>query len=109
MQGGTLNGTGVSTHGTVKNDAAGVGRGQGVGNLRGDVERGHEIHRLFAHMLPQRFAFNEFSRNTVSCLNLIDLKNGDDVGMIQGGGSLGFLYEAPHSIVIRYKFSRQDL
>ena len=39
---------------------------------------------------------------------LVDFVKGADVGVIEGGGGLGFLFEAPLGVVVAQKMRRQE-
>src|SRR5256885_10384279 len=60
------------------------------------------------NLFAQRRAVDEFHRDEMRAgllANLIDVR---DVWVIQGGGSLRFLNEAPHSIPVGRNVGRQD-
>src|SRR5438067_546640 len=87
-----------------------------TGDLRGDIEDFCELHRRVSHALAQRLAIDEFSGDEMYALPygwatapLVDLMNGDDVGMIQGGSGLGLLDKALHSIRVSSNVSGQHL
>ena len=41
-------------------------------------------------------------------VGLVDFVEGADVGVIEGGGGLGFLFEAPSGVVVAEKMRRQE-
>src|SRR4029453_8744068 len=55
----------------------------------------------------QRLSVNKLSRNEMACVDLINLMDRNDVWMIEGGRSLGFLYKAAHAFRMRRDFSRK--
>src|SRR5438132_13524501 len=91
------------------NDAGSMCGGECTSGLRRDIEHFTELHRRALHPLTQRLTINEFSRDEVNGISLINLMDGDDVGMVQRRSSLRFLHEAPHAFPLRSNFSRQNL
>src|SRR2546426_6824403 len=91
-------------------------RGQRAGDLYRHLQYLAELHRSASHALAQRLAIDEFSGDEMYALPygratapLVDLMNGDDVGMIQGGSGLGLLDKPLHSIRVSSNVSRQNL
>src|SRR5687768_6956099 len=83
--------------------------GQRARTLNGDVEHFAELHWCVPHSFAQSFAIDELGGDKVHRVDLLDLVNRDDVGMIQRGSSLCFLNKAPHPRLISNDIGRQDL
>src|SRR5258708_5887168 len=97
-------------------DAGSISSRERTGDLRGDIENFCELHRRVPHPLAQRLAIDEFSGDEMYALPygratapLVDLMNGDDVGMIQRGSGLGLLHKALHPIRMSSNISGQNL
>ena len=60
-------------------------------------------------MSPKRLTLDELCDDVVCTVRFADLINGDDVRMVESGGSFGFLYETPHPIGICGEFTWQQL
>src|SRR5438552_8624325 len=97
-------------------DAGTVSSGERAGDLRGDIKHFAELHWRDSHPLAQRLAIDEFSGDEMHALPygratapLVDLMDGDDVGMIQRRRGLGFLHKAPHPIRMSSNIRGQNL
>ena len=89
-------------------DAGGVRLGKSCGDLDCVFQRFAEAHALADEMI-QRFAGYEFHGDEVDAAGEIDVVNVQDVRMIESGGGLGFLHEAPLSFRISDLLRRQYL
>ena len=61
-----------------------------IGDLNRQVENFLRLQRLARDALLQRLAFQELHHDEVLAFMRVDFVDGADVGMIQGGSSLGF-------------------
>src|SRR5262249_57268508 len=82
---------------------------QGGGGLRRGVESEREIKSPASHLPPQRLTVNELGRDVVCGAFLSDLKNSDDVGVIERGRRARLLLEAAQAVVVRGEFVGQQL
>src|SRR5262245_37873901 len=93
-------------------DPGGVRFGQGAGDLNGDIQRLDQFHADPCKTLAQGLPVNKFLRDEMDapgfCLDLIDLKNGDDVRMVERRGGAGLLLEASHPLSIQSELLRQE-
>src|SRR5947208_16375099 len=85
-----------------------------TGNLCSDIKHFAKLHWRDSHALAQRLAIDEFSDDEMYALPygratapLVDLMDGDDVGMIQRGSGLGLLHKPLHSIRVSSNVSGQ--
>ena len=90
-------------------DAGGVGLGQPVGHLRGDVQRPARRQARPGQQLAQRLAFDQLHADVGLIAGLAQLVDGDDGGMVQRRGGAGFLFEAAQPIGIVREIGRQQL
>ncbi len=81
-------------------DEGGVGGGEAVGDLGGDVERGFQRKRDAV----KRAAVDEFGDEVV----FTDIVDGDDVGMVERGDDLRFLFEALLAVRVSREFGGKD-
>ena len=65
-------------------DARRVRRRKRARGLNRDIEHLAELHRRASHALPQCLALNKLSRDEIHRVDLLDLVNRDDVGMVEG-------------------------
>src|SRR5580700_6931088 len=72
------------------NDAASVGRVEGIGNLDAQGQDGLQVHGTAADQVLERGAVEELHDEEGAALFFADVVDGADVGMIQGGGGFGF-------------------
>src|SRR5262249_12552099 len=79
--------------------------GERAGHLNGDLQRIAQTEGtdFFTQSLP----FDKFRRDEMRMGFLSDFMNGNDVRMIERGGSFGFLDESPKTLVVAGKSSRQ--
>src|SRR5262245_47848544 len=93
-------------------DPGGVRFGQGAGDLNGDVQRLAQFHGAPCKALAQSLPVNKFFGDEMAvpgfCLDLIDLKNGDDVRMVKPRGGARLLFEALHPLSIQSELLRQE-
>src|SRR5262245_26505961 len=75
-------------------NARGVSRRQRAEGLRGHVEDLADRRLRSRHSPAQRLAFDELGGDEVPAFSLADLKNRDDVRMIQRGGGLSLLLKS---------------
>lgn len=85
-------------------DASGVGCFEGAGDLNGDCYGGARKQRTLGELLPERAAIDVFGSDEMEPVCAAKLVNGEDVGMIQRGGSASLLLEAPQAA----RITRQD-
>src|SRR6266404_6233806 len=110
-------------------DAGTVSSGERAGDLRGDIKHFAELHWRDSHPLAQRLAIDKLGRDEMRALPhrptpsglpawgprcrvtapLVDLMDGDNVGMIQRGSGLGLLHKALHPIRMSSNIGRQNL
>src|SRR6185369_10086240 len=75
------------------NNAFGMGRFEGVGDLDGKCEQLLDFDGLVAYPLAQRFTFQQLHDNEVLALMLLNCINGTDVGVVQCRSSTCFSLE----------------
>jgi hypothetical protein len=80
------------------NDSGLVGRRQRAGDLRRDFEHLSEFHWRVSHLLAQRQAFDELSRNEVTGTRIVNLVDGQNVWVIERRRSLRLLGETSHPV-----------
>ena len=90
-------------------DAGAVSCRKCTGNLDRDIEHFAELQRRVSHALAQCIAIDKFSGYEVDRIGLVNLMDGDDVGMVERGSSLGFPHKALHSIRMSSNIGRQNL
>src|SRR5438132_10467588 len=110
-------------------DAGSMSSRERTGDLRGDIEDFCKLHRRVSHSLAQRLAIDKLGRDEMRALPhrptpsglpawgprcratapLVDLMDGDDVGMIQRGSGLGLLHKALHPIQMSSNIGSQNL
>src|SRR5687767_9317887 len=79
-------------------DAAGVGRGQGGGDLDDDLEDFADREVPGREALPQRLPLHVLHRDVVLAVaRLAERQDSADVRMVQRRGSSGLLVEAAHA------------
>src|SRR5207247_1256724 len=69
------------------NDALGMSRFQGIGNLYPQVKQQIELQSLFSDALLECSPFQQLHGDKMPPVHLCNLINSADVGMIQGRGS----------------------
>jgi len=90
-------------------DAGGVSRGQGVGERDREAQRLGGRQRPAPQPLCERLAGHELHDDEVDSLSRLDLVNGDDVGVVEGGGGAGLLDEAGAAVRVGEAIGGQDL
>ena len=79
-------------------DAFFVGGGESMRDLQSVVERFAYWNRAAAQALAQGFALEEFGDDVGRAVAGADVEDGQNVGMVQGGGGEGFLFEAAKAV-----------
>ena len=79
-------------------NACGVRPSQGVSDLHGRFQRLIQTQSSAAQELVQSLAFDILHGDIVQPILLIDVVNGDDVGMVQRRGGFGLLHESPFAL-----------
>jgi hypothetical protein len=82
---------------------------QRVGNLDGILQGRGEPQPFAVYQVIEGLSGDVLHCDEVRAVNMINVMNGDDVRVIQGRGSLGFLNEAPLAIGVGDSFCRQHL
>ena len=78
--------------------------------MHGDLQRLAGVHRRGAlQRHAQRLAIDVLGGDEVTAVGLADFVNGQDVGVIEGGRRLGFLFEPPQPVFMPRVFGRQQL
>ena len=90
-------------------DAALVRGGHAAGRLRGDIERDPVGQRAPQERRAERLAFEELRHDVGPALVDPHVEHRQDVGMAEGGGGQGFLFEAQHAAGVARQFRRQHL
>ena len=75
-------------------DAGGVGGGEGVGDLGGVVDDLGDAEAAAGDEFVEGAAGDELHDDDVHAGFVDDVMDGDDVGVVERGGGLGFLEEA---------------
>ncbi len=75
-------------------DAGGVCASQRIGNLDGALQSFTQPHPVARNQLVERVTGNPLHRNEVNAVDLADVVDGDDVGMVQRRSRFRFLHEA---------------
>src|SRR5678816_202902 len=82
-------------------DARTVSGGKRAHHLNCDIDNFPELQRCNLHASPKCLALDQFSDDKIQGINLFDLVDRDDVGMVEGRRSLCFQIEASQSVPIR--------
>ena len=90
-------------------DAARVGRLEGVGDLGSEVEKGVQGQRSGAEAIAQGLAVEQLHRDEGPALMLVHVVDRADVRMLEGGGSAGFALQALESLSVLGELIRQEL
>src|SRR5258705_7673292 len=90
-------------------DASLVCRRQRLCDLNADVEHLIQPQPRAREMMAERFALDVFSGNEMSGVRLADLVDGENVRVVQGGCSFGFLDKTLQSSLISRDILRQNL
>src|SRR2546421_10830727 len=80
---------------------------QSPGSMLQKTQHFSQFSLLFMNLLAQGGAIDEFHRDEVRTLALANLIDVRDVRMIECRCSRRFLFETPHSILVRSNFSRK--
>src|SRR5262249_5894732 len=91
------------------NDSGLMGGLQRAGRLYYHIQRLVDRYPTIGQPLPDGIALYELHRDVVEAGFFADVINRDDVGMVQGGSSTGFLPEAAHSFVVTGEFCAEHL
>ena len=75
-------------------DSGVVGRGEPVGDLAREIEELARRQRSLRDQIREGLAFHELHRHPGHGLRLADVVDGDDVGIVERGRSLGFALES---------------
>ena len=76
------------------NDSSIVSGCQSARQFHAVVQHLAQPHRAFAKAIAQGLALQQLGHDIRRSVVLADVKNGDNVGMVEGGGGLGFLLKA---------------
>src|SRR2546422_313170 len=90
------------------NDPLRMGSIQCVGNLDGQLQQLLRVERPAGNAVLERLALQKLHDNKVLALVFINLMDGTDVGVIQGGGGASFTLEPLHRITVLGKLFRQE-
>jgi hypothetical protein len=95
------------------NDAFAVGGVERVGNLDGEIEQVVQFHRAAGDGVLQSLAVEKFHRDEGFAVRFANIVNRADVGMVQGGGGLGFSLETREGLrifrdVVWQEFQRDE-
>ena len=82
------------------NDALGMARGQRVGHLDADVEDLFQIHRLAAHAVLQAHALQLLHHDEGMAVDVFDVVDGADAGMVQLRGGARFPEKAVQRLAV---------
>ena len=91
------------------NDSSRVRSLKCVADLCGDAKCLHEFQGPASDALFESFAFEKFNGDEKSCCRFVNFVNRADVGMIKGGGRLGFAFEALQGLLITSERRGQKL
>src|ERR1700676_2973698 len=86
-----------------------VSGSQAVRDVQGVIESFAHGKRPAVQALPQGFAFQQFGNNVSRAFVRADIKNGENIWMVQSGGGQCFLLKTPQPLSIQGKSLRQDL
>src|SRR2546427_7271673 len=90
------------------NDALGMSRFQRIGYLYPQVKKQIKLQGLFSDALLERPAFQQLHGDKVPPINLCDLINSADVGMVQSRGSSRLTLKTLQSRRIFFQITRQE-
>jgi hypothetical protein len=82
---------------------------QAVGDPDRQVKNLIHVERLLLNAMLERLACEEFHRDKVLAFMLVDVMDGADVGMIDGGGGASFPLESVQRMTVFGKLLRQKL
>ncbi len=86
-----------------------VSGSQSAGHRDRNVDGFASPHRTLAKPIAKGFALKQLADDIGRAAVLADMQDGKDVGMVQGGGSLGFQLETTKTIWISGISSGEDL
>ena len=90
-------------------DAFVVGAGECFGHLGGELQRAGERKGLSLQQIAELLALDELHGDESGAVRFVDLEDGGDVRMVERGGRLGLLDEAPPPFLVGDQFRRQHL
>ena len=90
-------------------DALGVRRIQRVGKLDAQVQNFVGLEGLGADAVLEGLPLQQFHGDERPAFVLVDVVDGADVGVIEGGGGLGLALEALQGLMVLGHFFRQEL
>src|SRR5208337_1328442 len=90
-------------------DSGIVSGGQSTGHLHAKVQHFPQPHRTFTKAITQGLALQQLGDDVRRAVVLADVKNRDNVGMIQGSSSLGFLLKRRRRSGSRDQYSGSTL
>jgi hypothetical protein len=90
-------------------DPGGVGGGERVGERDDDPQRLAEAHSLAGDEGVEGLAGDELHDDEVEPFGRLDLVDGDDVGVVEGGGGAGLLDETGAASRVREVLGGKDL
>ena len=90
-------------------DACGMGRRQSLRKLEGILQRFTLRQPTAVQFLPQGFPFQQLRDEIGLVLVLADIKDDQNIGMVQGGQRLGFLLEPAQTVGALGKVLGQNL
>ena len=91
------------------NDSGSMRRRQGARYLDGDVDRGIEGKAAAFDLLAKGLAFDIFGGDELHAIGLSEFVDGENVGMVEGGGGVRFLLEAAQTALVAEQLRRQHL
>ena len=82
---------------------------QGVGDVESDLQQAMQFHRLAADQMPEGDAIQKLHDDEGLVVIVVDLVDGADVGMVQGGSSARLATKARQGQGIVSNIRRQEL
>src|SRR5262245_35172269 len=79
------------------------------GDLNGDIKRGYRRHPSVSQNLPQSHSLYEFSGDEMGRIEIADLIDGDDVGVVERAGGSGLLLEPEQTLIVFGALFEQQL
>ena len=89
-------------------DPLGVGSGERVGHMNGDIEEFVDIHGLAPDALLQALALQLFHDDEGMAVVVFDFVDGADAGMVQQRGGAGLALKALHGLVSPVRLSGRN-
>ena len=90
------------------NDARAMRRIKSSSGLHRNVEHLAQRQRLAPQTITQRLALDQLSRDKTRVLKRPDLVDGQDVGVIERRGGLGFLDETTNAVLVGCDLGEQN-